>query len=201
MTPSIGYGMYPAMNGEEQTDMGTGRPAVGKVGILSTTSLGFAALLVIVWVILHEQLTPRTLLTGVLVSLFTLAFTNGLVLKQDYCSRYAIRPFALLRYIGVLIVQIYIAGFHAMRKILTGGLNVDIVEIETSLENDFHIALLANSITLTPGTVTMEIEGQRLKVIWIDAYTKDTDIAGTAIKGSFERMLAQADIRTTQREP
>ena len=84
-----------------------------------------------------------------------------------------------------------------MAKILTGGVNVNVVEVQTKLDNPFYIALLGNSITLTPGTVTMETDGQRLKVIWIDAHTRDPEIAGKEIKGGFEDLLEKAAVRET----
>ncbi len=158
-------------------------------------SAGFVILLTIVWCIFHEEFSWVNLLFGLLVAVFTLYFTNAFVLKEDYSSRYAIRPLMLLWYLLVLIWKIYDAGFHAMAKILTGGVNVNIVEVNTVLDNPFYIALLANSITLTPGTVTMETDDQRLKVIWIDAHTRDPEIAGKEIKGGFEDMLIKAAVR------
>ncbi len=158
-------------------------------------SIGFVVLLTAVWCVLQEAFSWLNILFGLLVAVFTLFFTNTFVLKEDYSKRYAIRPFMLLWYLVVLIWKIYDAGFHAMAKILTGGVNVNIVEVNTMLDNPFHIALLGNSITLTPGTVTMETDGQRLKVIWIDAHTRDPEIAGKEIKGGFEALLAKAAVR------
>ena len=158
-------------------------------------SVGFVVLLTIVWCVLQEAFSWQHILFGLIVAIVTLTFTNVLVLKEDYSKRYAIRPFILLWYLVVLIWKIYDAGFHAMAKILTGGVNVNIVEVNTMLDNPFHIALLGNSITLTPGTVTMETDGQRLKVIWIDAHTRDPEIAGKEIKGGFEDLLAKAAVR------
>jgi len=158
-------------------------------------SVGFVVLLTVVWCVLQEEFSWLNILFGLLVAVFTLFFSNTFVLKEDYGKRYAIRPFMLLWYLLVLIWKIYDAGFHAMAKILTGGVNVNIVEVNTVLHNPFHVALLANSITLTPGTVTMETDGQRLKVIWIDAHTRDPEIAGKEIKGGFEDMLVKAAVR------
>ena len=161
-------------------------------------SFGFVLLLTLVWCILQEAFTLANVAFGLVVSVATITFTNVFVLKEDFCKRYAIRPFVLLWYLLVLIWKIYDAGFHAMAKILTGGVNVNIVEVHTILDNPFHIALLANSITLTPGTVTMQTDGQRLKVIWIDAHTRDPVVAGKEIKGGFEAMLVKAAVCKAQ---
>ena len=154
---------------------------------------GLVVLLSVVWMILNESLALHIVLSGPAVAVVVLYFTNRLVLKDDYHSYYHIRPLVLLKYCVVLVKQIYVAGFHAMAKIITKRVNVNIVEFDTRLKDDFHISLLANSITLTPGTVTMDKKGQRLQVIWIDAHTLDSEQAGREIMGSFERLLLQSD--------
>ncbi len=180
----------------EKTSGVLGRLRVfGKVQIRA--SVGFICLLTVVWCVLQESYSWQNVLLGLAVAAFTLTFTNVFVLKGDYSKRYAIRPLMLLWYLLVLVWKIYDAGFHAMAKILTGGVNVNVVEVQTKLDNPFYIALLGNSITLTPGTVTMETDGQRLKVIWIDAHTRDPEIAGKEIKGGFENLLEKAAVRET----
>ncbi len=73
--------------------------------------------------------------------------------------------------------------------ILTGKADPKIIEISTSLESDFLISVLANSITLTPGTITVDVRGQKLWVLWVMPKTLDADLAGELIKGSFEKRL------------
>ncbi|GAB6089339.1 Na+/H+ antiporter subunit E [Spirochaeta dissipatitropha] len=155
---------------------------------------GLVFLLSVVWMILNESISLHIVLSGPIVAVVVLFFTNRLVLKADYQSFYRIRPFVLFRYCIVLLKEIYVAGFHAMEKIITKKVNINIVGFDTKLTDPFHISLLANSITLTPGTVTMEKSGQHLEVIWIDAHTQDPDEAGREIMGSFERMLIQSDL-------
>ncbi len=187
------------MSARRQTGSGFRGFLSKAAGGFSFRQPGFVLVLAAVWVILNERATLPVVATGLLVGVVALGFTNVFVLNGDYGGTYGIRPLALLRYILVLIVQIYVAGFHAMAKILTGKVNVNIVAFDTVLRNEFHIALLANSITLTPGTVTMEKRGRHLRVIWIDAHTLDPELAGEEIKGTFERLLAGAEPRRGRR--
>lgn len=143
-----------------------------------------------VWVILEEQLTLSTVIVGALVGLITMLATDRYVLRGDYQETYRLGFFVTIRYVVSLIVQIYVAGIHAIHRVLTRKLNVGIVDITTTLTSDFHIALLANSITLTPGTVTLERDGNALKVIWLDCTTTDPEEAGRQIKLNFERLLS-----------
>lgn len=148
------------------------------------------AVFAVVWIILEERISLATAAVGALIGLGTMIVTDTYVLRGDYRRAY---PFGFrvgVKYVLALIVQIYIAGVQALYRVLTGGLHVGIVEIHTSLDNEFHIALLANSITLTPGTVTLDRNGKTLKVIWIDCVTTDPDEAGPLIKQNFEQLIS-----------
>ncbi len=151
--------------------------------------LRFAPIVVIVWVILEEELSVRTVIAGAVIGVLTLAIVDRYVLRGDYERLYAMGPLRAVRYAAALFIQIYVAGFQALHRLMTGRVNVDIVDITTELEDDFRVSLLANSITLTPGTVTLERRGGRLRVIWLDCVTRDPELAGPLIKGGFERML------------
>ena len=152
--------------------------------------LKLVPIVTLAWVVFEEELSIRSVLVGASVGLVTLLLVDRYVLRGDYRHLYSIGVVPALRYVWTLIVQIYLAGFEAIAKLLTGRLNVDIVDITTSLDDDFRIALLANSITLTPGTVTLDRSGNRLRIIWLDCVTHDPEEAGRLIKQDFERLLS-----------
>ena len=72
-------------------------------------------------------------------------------------------------------------------------INPGIVKVPVDLKSDYGQAALANSITLTPGTITMDIteeEGQTYYYIhWIDVTAPSGKEAGDAIKGTLEKGL------------
>lgn len=145
-----------------------------------------------VWVILNERLDLPTLVFGVAAAVLGIVATNRLVLKARFTALYKARPLRMLLYAVRLVVSIYVAGFQAIGKMLTRRVHVGIVDIETRLDDPFAVALLANSITLTPGTVTLSQEDNRLKIIWLDTQTHDPAVAGPAIMGPFEKLLEEA---------
>lgn len=149
----------------------------------------FLLILTLVWVIMQESFAPATILTGIAIGLFSLAITNKLVLKERFREVYTVRLLPAFWYGLRLLLAIYVAGAQAVVKMISGRINVGVVEIDTRLEDEFAIALLANSITLTPGTVTLDRDGSRLKVIWLDCVTREREAAGAAIKGEFEGMI------------
>ncbi len=64
-----------------------------------------------------------------------------------------------------------------------------IVKVRTNLTGELAKAFLANSITLTPGTLTIDIDGQDLYVHWINIHTDDQEKRCAEIVGRFEPLL------------
>ncbi len=71
--------------------------------------------------------------------------------------------------------------------------NPGIVKVPVDLKSEYGRAALANAITLTPGTITLDIaeeDGQAYYYIhWIDVTKPSGKEAGDAIKGALERGL------------
>jgi multicomponent Na+:H+ antiporter subunit E len=66
---------------------------------------------------------------------------------------------------------------------------VGVVNVPTEITDPFQGVLVANAITLTPGTVTIDHREGMFKVIWIDCDTNDPVVAADRIKASFERVF------------
>lgn len=84
-------------------------------------------------------------------------------------------------YIPVLFWEILKAGLVVGRDILFRNykLTPTLVSFHTNLKTDFGKFLLANSITLTPGTITVQVEGDKLIVHCLDKSMLDTTPDGT----------------------
>jgi len=64
-----------------------------------------------------------------------------------------------------------------------------IVKVQTGLKTPLGRLLLTNSITLTPGTITVEMKGPDIYVHWINVQDSDPVAATKAIVGDFEKYL------------
>ena len=145
-------------------------------------------LFLIVWVIMYEKINLSTLIGGVLVGVFSLFFPEKYFIGGSYYKLYPLNILWSIKYGFFLLLEIYKASFYTIKMTISGDINPGIVEIKTNLKHDFHINILANSITLTPGTVTIDKKGQLLKVLWLDVKTKDPKEAAKIIKGSLEKL-------------
>lgn len=128
-------------------------------------------LLLFIWFIFNGKITLELTILGIIlcagIYFFLCRFMDYSVKKDIALMR---RSVLFLYYIGVLIVEIVKANTQVMRLILTDREVVEpvIVAHETRLKTDLGRVILANSITLTPGTITISLEGDRLLIHCLD---------------------------------
>lgn len=99
----------------------------------------------------------------------------------------------LLKYVVVVLVQIFRSGIDAIYITVTDRINVGVVNLPTDVDDPVVGALIANAITLTPGTVTIDYDRNNFKVIWINCVTTDPVRAGQLIKEDFEQVFRRKD--------
>ncbi len=126
---------------------------------------GLVTALAAFWFALSGQTAPLFIALGVVSLLVVLALSVRLKIIDRDASPYHRVP-QLLLYLGWLIVEIVKANIAVIVKILAPKHAIDpvIVRMRTTARTDLGKALFANSITLTPGTVTMDVDGDRLVV-------------------------------------
>ena len=77
----------------------------------------------------------------------------------------SLAPLSLIRYTGWLLIEIVKSNFAVIRAIVSGrDISPKIFEVETLNLNELGQVIYANSITLTPGTVSTEISEGKIKV-------------------------------------
>lgn len=76
------------------------------------------------------------------------------------------RPVAAIRYLGWLAVEVIKSNLDVSRRILTPGLPISptIVRVPAGQKTEIGRALYANSITLTPGTVSIDVTENEIEV-------------------------------------
>ena len=132
-------------------------------------------LLTIIWIVLFEYFTPFIFASGLLIAVLVVLFTDRFLLKGNYEHSYVIGFGTLIRYSIRLIVEIYLAGVAVIPTIIKGDADVEIVRVETKLRDELLIDILANSITLTPGTVSVDKIGKQLLILNLNAQASDED--------------------------
>ena len=124
------------------------------------------------WFIFNERMTVELLVIGLLVSALVDLFSIK-ILGMRYkgsLKRLARLTGGVFAYIWRLIVEIFKANASVIRLIVSPTLEVEpeLHFFRTKLKSDAARVLLANSITLTPGTITCMLEDDKLCVHALD---------------------------------
>ena len=123
------------------------------------------------WIIFNGRVTLEIVLFGIVISLavfwFLCKFMDFSIQRERNFYRKLPR---LLQYGYVLVREIVSANLTGCRMILTRKETMEpvIVRVHTDLKTETAKVLLANSITLTPGTITVSMSGQELLVHCLD---------------------------------
>ncbi|MDO4614869.1 MAG: Na+/H+ antiporter subunit E [Lachnospiraceae bacterium] len=112
----------------------------------------------ILWMILNSRITLEVILFGIAVSGAGCLFAGKLLGYRFSWDKRLLKNLPLLiLYLLILIREIVMASLMVMKEAFSpqGGPDPVIVEFDTEFKTGFQNVLLANSITLTPGTYTL----------------------------------------------
>jgi multicomponent Na+:H+ antiporter subunit E len=105
-------------------------------------------------------------------------FTNEFYIRLGFPPVSPKRFVFFLWYIIILFFEIIKANFDVASRVIRPSLpiNPGVVIIQTKLKSDIAKTILANSITLTPGTFTLDIQEDRMLIHWIDVKATEIDL-------------------------
>ena len=144
----------------------------------------------LIWLGLNGSVSREVLFTGIAVTIIISLFYigSGVFTEVKLTPRTLV---ALIVWIAVFLVELIKSNIDVMSRVVTPQVRINpaIVEVKTKLKSNLGRLALANSITLTPGTLTADIDGDTLYIHWIDASSTDIDGATRKIVDKFEKHL------------
>lgn len=142
-------------------------------------ALSLGLVLYAVWLLWSGIYKPMLLILGVLSCALVLLVVRRMNAFDQETAPVELAPPALL-YLPWLAWEIVKANVDVARRILSPGPPIDprIVEVESAQRSEIGRTVFANSITLTPGTVTVEVEGSRCRVHALTAAAADGLLGG-----------------------
>jgi multicomponent Na+:H+ antiporter subunit E len=111
------------------------------------------------------------IILGIILSVIVGIFAQKIFVKDNYRMANIVRWFRFVAYlIGPFFIGMVKANIDVAYRVITGKINPGIVKISPNLKTDLGITMLANSITLTPGTLSVEIDEDKndLYIHWIN---------------------------------
>jgi multicomponent Na+:H+ antiporter subunit E len=148
-------------------------------------------LLALAWMGMMEDFTPQTLLVGFALGLLILFLARRLVGGPNYLIK-VVRALELFLF---TLWELILANLRVAHDVLTPTYYArpGIIALPLDARTDAEITLLANLITLTPGTLSLDISTDRrtlyIHVMYID--NDDLEAVRRKLKDGFERRVLE----------
>jgi len=146
----------------------------------------------IIWMLLTWQIDAQVIIAGLIVSVIVALLFHEILPKEYRIFISPVRVFWVLVYLPVFFYYVMKANLDVVYRALHPKMPIKpgIVKIKTILKTESGITALANSITLTPGTLTVDLTDDGfLYIHWINVKSDDIEQATELIARRFEWFL------------
>ncbi len=145
--------------------------------------------LALVWMFLSHSYNPSSFIVGYLLGILIL-----LGFRKFFNSRfYLIKVWAVIKLFFLFIKELILANISVLKVIIKPKLDMKpgIFALKTDLKQPWEITLLANLITLTPGTLVIDVSDDN-STLYIHAMDiNDVQLEIDGIKNSFEKAIME----------
>lgn len=145
----------------------------------------------IFWLLLTFKITIPNLIVGSVASIICSLFFGRFFITNVYKILQPHRYFWFIVYLVIFIWECFKANLDVAYRVLHPAMPIrpGIVKVKTTLKSDLARTLLANSITMTPGTITVDIIDDYLYIHWIYVRSEDPEVYTGIITGAFEKYI------------
>ena len=151
--------------------------------------ISFIVWVLLTWPFVEGQVDKQVVIAGLIASVFVSILFHEILPKEHHIFISPVRIFWFLVYVPVFFYYVMKANLDVVYRALHPKMPIKpgIVKIKTNLKTDSGITALANSITLTPGTLTVDLTKDGfLYIHWINVKSDDVEQATKFIAQRFE---------------
>ncbi len=151
----------------------------------------FFLILFLFWLLLTFELSVANIITGAVASLITILFFGKYFVNDVKKFFHPHRYFWLIVYTFVFLWECLKANFDVAYRVIHPAMPIKpgIVKVKLNLKTGIGRTILAASITMTPGTITVDIIEDFIYIHWIYIHSTDPEVYSKKISGRFENYL------------
>ena len=145
----------------------------------------------VLWMLFFCSLEAAVIASGIFFSLLVATLFRDIYPDNLQKMLSPARWLYFLLYLPYFFWHVVWANIDVMFRVIPPKLPIrpGIVKVKTTLTSEMAKTFLANSITLTPGTLTVDIDGNDLYIHWINVHTDNAEQRTAEICGRFEPLL------------
>jgi len=143
----------------------------------------------VIWLLLNNTVAFGHVLLGAVLAMFIPWFTASFWQEKVMIRR----PWLLAKFVAVVIYEIMVANVVVAKLILTkqDKLQPGFIQLPLDLTSPLAISLLANTISLTPGTVSCDLSEDQSYLLIHALHVEDVTATINEIKNHFEKPLKE----------
>jgi len=148
--------------------------------------------ILVAWPFADGKIDLQVMIAGVIASIFVAILFHEILPKEHRIFTSPVRVFWVLSFLPVFFYYLMKANLDVVYRALHPKMPIKpgIVKIKTNLKTESGITALANCITLTPGTLTVDLTDDGfLYIHWINVKSDDVEQATKFISQRFEWFL------------
>ncbi|MBF0585954.1 Na+/H+ antiporter subunit E [Prosthecochloris sp. N3] len=149
----------------------------------------FNILLAIAWMLLVGEVSASTFTAGLVVGYLLLWLSRAAWGETRYFSKIPL----VVRFVLYFLKELLIANLKVAFDIVTPKdyMEPGIIAVPLDVETDIEITLFANLVTLTPGTLSLDVSADRTTLYVHALYVKDVDRFRHELKNGLEQRLIE----------
>lgn len=158
--------------------------------------LGPTLWLTTLWLVLWRSTSPGAVVSGLVLAV---ALTWVVRRSDDHPERHRIRPLPLLRYLAHMAVAVVRSNVSLAREVLTPTdyTRPGLLEVRLPPSSELVLTVIANSITLTPGTMTLALDPATSTLRIHVLHLRDVDAARAEVE-DLHRLVSAALVHVRQ---
>ncbi len=158
------------------------------------TRLKINLIFLVFWFLLTLNFEIWNIIIGIIVTIIANIVSRGVLYDKNGFKFKSIELITVIKYSLNLVLEIYKSSFSYLIRIIKKDCEPFILEMELEVTDPLIVSIIANSITLTPGTITVDVQGNKLKILTLKkcaSYEACEEVVRQEIKDKFESFFIE----------
>lgn len=141
------------------------------------------------WIVISQNAKIETLCIGIIISLLV-ATLNKDLMGNNRKVNFRKNSILWISYTILMLKEILVSNLNVAKIVLSPKIVISpqIVTIKTKIKSDFHKTIFANTLTLTPGTLTISMDGDK-----IDVHCLKGEYSRDLTNSAFEKIILKVE--------
>ena len=151
--------------------------------------------ILVFWFVINWNLRIETIFFSIVTATLVTVASKGVLYDTKGFIYHGIKIHRILLYLLVLFVEIFKSTIRYVHAVISGKYEPVVFKINLDLMDPVQVGIVANSITLTPGTISVDVNKQTITVMTLVKPGTDIKTLEKPIRDKFEILLKDRKVK------